>query len=250
MSSIIVEKINDFCNIYGKLLIKLFQKQEDNISPESESVLSEEEEKEINKLLREIFYYMLWNPGALLEFENKNDMEYAKLILNLIWDKIIIDPDIHYDYLNSEQFYLDEHDTFDVLFQSALRRLKLLKPTFLINIQQDYNPNFKAYYKEAMLAWLYGLNNAAIVLCCAILEEALEDIMITKSLDYKREDFKTLIDHAEFLKVIDENIAKKFHEIRRIRNKSIHDLEGFTDKTTLEQIINTKELIEKIYSDI
>ena len=47
---------------------------------------------------------------------------------------------------------------------------------------------------------------------------------------------------------MDDDIHQSLHEIRRIRNQSVHNLIDFTSKSTLELILSTKNIIEKLYA--
>lgn len=156
-----------------------------------------------------------------------------------MWD-LVIEPDVYPDEL--------ENDFMVYHFNEMLDRLKLLKPTLVLKYKATYNNNFRTYYKEAMLSWLYGLNNSSIILCSAILEEALEEILSRFNLDYKNERFEILIDHAKTLNVVDDDTHRNLHEIKRIRNQSVHNLKDFTSKSTLELILSTKNIIEQLYA--
>lgn len=111
-----------------------------------------------------------------------------------------------------------------------------------------------------MRAWLFGLNNSWLILCCSILENILKaklykiDIDLVYKISESKNilqgvedyDLEILINNAERENLItfkEKNIA---HKIRIHRNQAIHRLHTFSSKKTYDAILSTKSIIEKL----
>ena len=212
------------------------------------------DEKEFSSLWESIEEDLIQFPGNLIYFQDKSIMESAQFMIDIIWGNMNID-DIFDEMIGGRYTSL----LLDIV-GDYLERAKLLKPT-LIFVDID-NTEFKAYFQEAIRAWLYGLNNSAIILCCSIIENIIKtelwkiDINLAVDLDKdgnkilgtKDKKLETLINNAYDQQIIDKKSKSKAHEIRILRNKAIHKLQKINDKETLKAILDTKDIIENIFS--
>lgn len=58
-----------------------------------------------------------------------------------------------------------------------IERAKKIKPIFSTVKPTDV---IRTYFQEAMNAWCYGLNTAALILSCSILESILKQVLLRK----------------------------------------------------------------------
>ena len=138
-------------------------------------------------------------------------------------------------------------------------RIKKLRPSFVTT--EPNNTEFEIIYKECMNAWLFGLNNAAIILCCSLIENLLKEKLkeVPKweiyhtsnglgSQNRKLKSLDSLIKDAKKHNILDNQTKNKAFGIKNIRNHAIHDLQTISSNTTLNMIYDTKEIINKILS--
>jgi hypothetical protein len=218
-----------------KKLVDLHKKyKEENITANSFVVYSEEAEG----LAYEIIERLVWEPGKLLYFEDAALIDSARKAVKDLWDSL---PSSElWDEISSGGY----KGILVNIISDYIDRAKLLKPVF-ISVEPP-NP-VKKYFREAMGAWLFGLNTAALILCCSIIEEMLETIYpkLTKAEKEKKGKLEALIDKANG-KIFNKTEAETAHIIRLLRNDAVHELKRPSKEDTYEAILNTVSLIEKI----
>jgi len=136
-------------------------------------------------------------------------------------------------------------------------RVKMLNPTF-ISINSE-TTEFSNYFEEAMKACLYGLSNAALIICFAVIEDLLKDRLCQKDVSYvyelkdpenpqgvKQVSYDRLIMSALNEEIIDRSEKNELFRIKKLRNDSIHRLETVTDSQVYDAIIETKKIVEKL----
>ena len=228
------------------------------------------DEEKLNIFLiqaREIRLQLMLQPGLLIFIEDEKHREVCETVINVIWGKLdteITDyENIYYSIIDSSEYFsqlfsIDEDylvDIFKVLHSidsKYLRRANHLRPTF-ISVKPK-NSEFETLYQEAMSAWLFGLNIAAVNLCWAILESILKE-KLTETEKIKelypngrpiKSFLRELIDKAYENKIICESDVKVAQRIRILRNTATHDLKPLSDDEIYKIIQHSKSIAEKI----
>ncbi|MEK0337105.1 MAG: DUF4145 domain-containing protein [Nitrosopumilus sp.] len=194
--------------------------------------------EEAEGLAYEIIEKLIWEPGKLLYFEDTALISDARNAVKDLWDSLPADE--LWEEISTGGF----KGILVNIISDYIDRAKLLNPVF-ISIEP---PNqIKKYFREAMGAWLFGLNTAALILCCSIIEKMLETIYpkLTKAEKEKKGKLEALIDKTNG-KIFNETEAETAHIIRLLRNDAVHDLKRPSKEDTYEAILNTVSLIEKI----
>ena len=205
---------------------------------------------EVGDYAKEIAEHIMWHPGELLYFEDSEVMSDAKVAIDDLW------KNMSYDELSGEMFSGGFSGLMVDIVGDYIDRVKMIKPTF-ITIKPTNE--IKTYFQQAMDAWSHGLNTAALILSCSILEAILKQVLCRKypklvyDLDKSKgnkgfieRDFDVLIDNARKKKIIDDSEAKKADNIRKKRNAAVHKLKQISSEETHKAIITTKEIIEKL----
>ena len=218
-----------------KRLVDLHKKYKtENITANSFLGYSEEAEG----LAYEIIERLIWEPGKLLYFEDTALISDAKNAVKDLWDSLPSNE------LWEEIASGGYKGILVNIISDYIDRAKFLKPVF---ISIEPTNQIKKYFREAMGAWLFGLNTAALILCCSIIEEMLETIYpkLTKAEKEKKGKLEALIDKANG-KIFDKTEAETAHIVRLLRNDAVHELKRPSKEDTYEAILNTVSLIEKI----
>lgn len=236
----IVDKIDRLGDLFADMLsdTDVF-----NVSPDKK--------EETEKLIEDIVDYLVWFPGALFFDENHDRHKRNEAVIELLWK--IVDSDEIFDELLSGGY----SGLLANMLGDFSERVKMLKPTFI-----SINPEtieFSNYFEEAMKAWLYGLSNAALIICFALIEDLLKDRLCQVDVDYvyelkdpnnpkgvKQVSYDRLIMSALKEGIIDRSEKNTLFRIKKLRNDSIHRLETVTDSQVYEAIIETKQIVEKL----
>jgi hypothetical protein len=152
-------------------------------------------------------------------------------------------------HLFSREDYQFLYDKFDESGEAVdivgnyLDRFLTLKPFLLIS---NLPENVNILLSDAIRAYLYGCNRAAVILCGALLEESLKEKLtkIDESLVYKRDNgdrpfqlpMPTIIDNAISNNILEANLRKKAKDINRERNNAIHHCKLHNSNETLKII--------------
>lgn len=218
-----------------KRLVDLHKKYKaENVTANSFVEYSEEAEG----LAYEIVERLIWEPGKLLYFEDTALINDARKAVKDLWDSL---PSNELWQEISSGGY---KGILVNIISDYIDRAKLLKPVF---ISIEPTNQIKKYFREAMGAWLFGLNTAALILCCSIIEEMLETMYpkLTKTEKEKKGKLEALIIKAKG-KIFNDIEAETAHIIRLLRNDAVHELKMPSKEDTYEAILNTALLIEKI----
>ena len=203
---------------------------------------------------RSIEWDLLGSPGQLIYIQDESEMKAVQTILDIIWKSTY--SEALFDEMTGGKYT----DFMVHMVEDYIDNAKMLKPTL---ISVDINKtDFKVYYNEAMQAWLFGLNNSSLILCCTIIEDILKtklsDIDINLVIDiekngkqvigWKNRELEKLINIAFDHKIIGLNERKIAHKLRALRNAAIHRLKTLNSSEVYKAILDTKEIIEKIFS--
>jgi hypothetical protein len=102
------------------------------------------------------------------------------------------------------------------------------------------------------------LDSASLILCFSIIESLLKQKYPThlyksdkvlKSFKDIRKNERTIeefVDHIAAVGFIEEATKQMIHDIRKLRNKSIHKLKSITSEEAYTAIMNTKKIIEQL----
>lgn len=231
-------------------LVKLL-KTNDNISR-----ISEDTAKVFNKLAEDLIEILVWRPGGIFKINSKENIDKFRIAVDLLlqgqsWEDL-------YNELISGGYgglMLEEMDLY-------ARRFVKLRPIFISNEPGD--SEFDFYYNEAMKCWLHGLDNSSIVIITALLEKTLSSFLddlnrneISKLIKIVCEDnqyrgakvrFYELIEITCYKKHITYENKQSFHEIRKIRNKIVHESYKITQEQSLSLLLKAKEYFEELYN--
>lgn len=145
---------------------------------------------------------------------------------------------------------LDEYFTVKMLAQVSgfVRRLRHLRPVLVARHPSEKVTN---YLRQASTCYLYGLPDAASVLCRAVLEFALKEALGAKlrvlGEDYRGSaDLEDLIRFARGGKVLPEALADAADRVRNRGNASIHRVSA-DENEALVQIRETGEVLSHLY---
>jgi Domain of unknown function (DUF4145) len=215
----------------------------------------ERQKTEFFSLWKSILEELVRSPGTLIILEDKTERKFAQEIIDRLWS--LEDRDVIFDEITSGGYSCFLVNTIG----DYIDRAKILKPTFISINTQDFE--FNVYFEEAMKAWLFGLNSAALILCGAIIEKMIKtellnlDPKILYNIESKKNISKgetnknlcNLINLAFFHKIIDSQGKETAHRIRKFRNNAVHKLEIVSEEQTYRAILDTKQLIEKVWSN-
>lgn len=206
---------------------------------------------ETDKLIADIVDYLVWFPGALFFDENQARHKRNETVIEFLWK--IVDSDEIFDELLSGGY----SGLLANILGDFSERVKMLKPTF-ISINPE-TTEFSSYFEEAMKAWLYGLSNAALIICFAVIEDLLKDRLCQVDIEYvyelkdpnnpkgvKRVSYDRIIMAAMDEGLINKKEKNILFNIKKLRNNSIHNLTSVSDSEVYDAIIHTKRIVEKL----
>jgi hypothetical protein len=238
-----MESLNDTIDEIGRLLAPLILRQIES--------LSSEDSERLNGLIHEVQMSLLDKPGALIFEPNVERHEWNKIIIELVAK------------LMDEDQFLDEAIGGDLscrLLDFAdcySERARMLRPAF-VSVEPD-TPEFKTYYAEAMSAWLYGLDTAALLICVSLLEDLLETVMAKIDAEFAYEFFggsqpigvrknklEYLIDKALNLGIVNADHQSALHRLRKLRNRALHQLRPLSADESLSAIQTTRGITEHL----
>ena len=242
------QPIQDDINELGNLYAELFKNP-------NKFVLNEEKKERANKLIEEIIEYLIWFPGALFYNENEKLNKKYKIVVDLAWENVdsgeIFDKIAFGGYSGVMGDFMD---TFS-------KRVKKLKPTFI-----SINPNsrdFGIYYEEAMKAWVYGLDSAALILSYSILEDTLRNRLCLMNSEYalklvdphnlksvQQFGMKKLIEFTRKEKILSFKQLKDLENIQKKRNDAVHNLYSIPGDEVYDVIMKTKDIVEYLFVNL
>lgn len=236
----IIEKIDRLGDLFADMLS----------NPEMFDV-SQDKKEETDKLIADIVDYLVWFPGALFFDGNHARLKRNEAVIEFLW--IIVDSDEIFDELLSGGY----SGLLANMLGDISERVKMLKPTF-ISINPE-TTEFSNYFEEAMKAWLYGLSNAALIICFAVIEDLLKDRLCQVDIDYvyefkdpnnpkgvKQVSYDSIIKAAMEEDLINKKEKNILFKIKKLRNNSMHSLASVSDSEVYDAIIHTKRIVEKL----
>lgn len=210
--------------------------------------------RKFRDLRLDILDRLLNTPGALLHVKDNDEHEKYKSIINVLWKNI--DQTELLDEFHGGRFV----DNLTNTTGTITSRFMKLRPTF-ISINPE-NTEFKTYFEQAMQAWVYGLDQAALILCFSILEDALKDRLRLVDPSYvyelmgsnnaegvKTVSFGNIIKSAYEEDLISYEQKETLFDIKKKRNDSVHDLVTVDGDEVYNIILQTKDIVEHLLSD-
>lgn len=237
-------QINEFLELYEKYLKDNIQRLQSLIDKKEPPKINEEDFK---KSVGIILTDLVRNPGGLIYVEDKEMIPAYRLTIDAIYE-MYSDSDI-LNMLSNGDFegYINEIE------DDIAGSLRDLKPTF-VSIKPS-NEEFYVLYNEAMKCWLHGLANSAVILSATLLENLLKDqmtelnperILAVTEGNNRNNGFKNAIDVVADEGLLSLRNKRKAHNLRRKRNKVIHNGLAINPSTAFELIRDTKEILEEI----
>jgi hypothetical protein len=148
--------------------------------------------------------------------------------------------------------FLDEHFTILELKRvlGIVKRWKKLRAFKVVLLPGE---KVTHYLRQATTCYLYGLPDAAVILCRAVLQFALQEGLAAPggiSLDLSgvdRKDYlEKLINFARNKRVLSDDLTTRAHRIRKLGNKSVHQ-SNCSDSDALGAIKESGEVLAHIY---
>lgn len=104
------------------------------------------------------------------------------------------------------------------------------------------------YLRQATTCYLWGLPDAAAVLCRAGLESALLEALAGRlgGAMPQEPNLEALINFAHTSRILDDEMAGKAHRIRRVGNDAVHKISCSEQEARL-QILETADVLQRIY---
>ncbi len=203
--------------------------------------------QEAENITYEIVNNLIWNPGGLIFIEDTDLINDALTVVNEIWRSTSLDE------LWEEISAGGYRGLMVNILSDYIERAKYLRPVF-VSVKPTAEVNL--YFHEAMKSWLFGMDAAALILCCAIMEEFLgkkypkltphERTKITKKGKGKKGDLEALIDKAKKEHLFDDTDFTKATKVRILRNDAIHKRKRIETNDTYDAIVNTVSIVEKL----
>jgi len=184
---------------------------------------------------------LILNPGKLIYFPDPDLIKEAEYAFNIIWDNVDTD----------ELFTALHSDVMVGITVDYIHRAIKLKPT-LVSVKPDNQTS--VYFQDAMHSWLFGLNSAALILCCSIIENLLKQKLSRKpnlvwessGNRLKERKLSELINNAANEGLLDKSVKKMAHDIRLLRRDAVHRLKPISSNEAYNAIMNTKKIIEQL----
>lgn len=218
-------------------------------TPTSDPLKYSDERSDFAKGIAE---HLMWHPGTLVYLEDPELIADAKKAIDDLWDNT------SYAELCDEMFSGGFSSLMVSIVGNYIENVKSLKPTF---VSIEPGKEIRTYFQQAMTAWCHGLNTAALILSCSILEKTLHEALLKKdakliyksttvksfkALRYGEYNFEEKIDNAKDVSMFDEQEKNKAHKIRIARNNAVHNIKQSSKDETYRMIMTTKDLLEKL----
>lgn len=102
--------------------------------------------------------------------------------------------------------------------------------------------------RQATTCYLWGLPDAAAVLCRAGLESALREVLAGRlgGAMLQNQDLEVLINLAHRNRILDDEMAGAAHRVRKVGNKAVHTITCSEQNAGL-QILETAQVLQRIY---
>jgi hypothetical protein len=111
------------------------------------------------------------------------------------------------------------------------------------------NDNVSHYMLQATTCYLYGLYEAASVLCRTVLEFTLREQLGTiGGVHLREQNLNGLITLAEQTRLLRGIDAQKARQIQRVGNRAIHSA-GIVQREALAQVQRTVEVLRQLYGE-
>jgi hypothetical protein len=209
----------------------------------------------------EIVDRLLSKPGGFIVIKDRILREKAESAIDQIWrDEIETDEELWRKVIFGIE---TDDDTFNegigtLMADGYARRARHLKPTV---ISIDLPTEVSTYLDESMAAWLHGLNCAALILSWTVVENTIKEALLKKdralvfvqdqksSTGFREKKAKELISTAVGIQLLSQEEANRTHHIRNLRNSAAHEGRKISSESSLEAIMQTKQLVERLLSD-
>jgi hypothetical protein len=217
--------------------------------------------RNIQRTAMEIVDRLLSKPGGFIVIQDKALREKAQSVIDQIWrDEIQTDEELWRKVIFGIE---TDDDTFNegigtVMADGYARRARHLKPTV---IPKDLPIEVSSYLDESMAAWLHGLNCAALILSWTVVENVIKDALLKRDSalvsvqdrnsrsGFREKKATELISTAVGINLLTQEEANCAHGIRNLRNSAAHEGQEISSELSLDAIIQTKRLVERLLSD-
>ena len=232
--------MNDNSPLASKILelINIFRKSFN--SEKGTLEIPMELKSKFSSLHESILNDLVWSPGTPIYLNDPSELKAFQTAIDVIWENV--DSKLLFEEMTSGGY----SGLLVSIIGDYTDRVKMLKPTFVSINPKD--TDFYIYFNEAMKAWLFGLNNASLILCCSILETTLKQNLNKSRVENHR--LETLIDKAAKAKLLNNEEKAIAHDIRKLRNNAIHGLCQVSYNNTFGAIMNTKKLVERLLAPV
>lgn len=250
----LLDKFEEFMGKYGE---KVFAEYDRYVLHNENNLAEYPALQTFFELRQGMAEFTMWAPGQVIAL---NDLSKVTRYNNLL--------ESAFKHFDEMAFYLKimdgEHNELgEEILSYYIENAKNLKPIF---IHSKYaQGGFVNFFNEAMRAWVFGLNIAALLLTHSIVEETLRlslyekfgeeyiDLYVQDGYDFRpsrRWRMWDLIQTAKQKQLLDVYEAEFLEEMSRTRNNATHQLkvtELRKDKV-LVYIQSSVQLVEKLFS--
>jgi len=188
------------------------------------------------ELWEDITKELMENPGQLVHFEDEKTREVAAAAVVKLWSQV-----------DTDDFYwkIMDGDVGANLVGTYVERAKKLRPTF---VSVEPTSEIRRYYSEAVTAWLYGLDCAALILCWSLIESMTRHALRAKKKDVEPGPGKLerLLFAAKDIGALTDQGHRDADTVRKLRNYALHRLRPVTAEECYDAILGTRRVIEDL----
>ncbi len=217
--------------------------------------------RNIQRTAMQIVDHLLTKPGGFIVIQDKELRDKAQLKIDQIWrDEIQTDEELWQKVIfgvETDDDVLDE-GIGTLMASEYARRVRRLKPTVI----SRYLPvEISSYLHESIGAWLRGLNCAALILSWTVVENVIKEALLkidpalvfvqdqNSRRGFRERRASELISAAVSIRLLSQEDADGAHHIRSLRNSAAHDGKEISEESSLDAIVQTKQLVEQLLSD-
>lgn len=185
--------------------------------------------------------------GALLCVRDNKLRERYERVVKSVWSEV-----------DQQELQLSVHigDFCDIggnLVATYAERAIKLRPFF---ISRKPEPEIACSYREATVAWLHGLDCAALILCCSVIKRLVRETMrkidprllFSTNQANSSKDLDQLLKTAKRMRVMELQTYRDAESVRRLRNKATHKLTLINEHESYDAMLATKRVIEQMLS--
>lgn len=196
-------------------------------------------------LHQEIFRALTDQPGLMVRIPDLSQRDKTIKTINWLW------ADADLDKLTEE---IRSDDRGGELACAFALRAKRLRPAFIC-VQPT--PEVACCYAEAITAWLYGCDRAALILCRATIECLVKGLLgqmdssLLLTTVRKRDklitiekNLKLLLETAVEVGILDGPRFKRADKIRDLANDAVHGAHSIPEADYEDAVLDTRTIVE------